>query len=147
VFQHVLNEVDKGSAQRLDGEVRRVMALVNDVTADRGAISRAAASCAEVIDGIAQRMVSAQFDSAMTRRLMKSIAADSDRIANQGERAAEQAAMAIDSLYIASKGQGRAGNEAQIRGAINSLFQLLQNPSNFNPSAFSRQMKAVDALL
>jgi hypothetical protein len=143
VFQLVLNEVDRSAAQQMDTEVKRVMELVSDITADKGQIARAAGVAAEVADGLAKRLVAAQFDKPMAMRLMKSIAADSERIASQGERTAEQAAMAIDSLYIANG----SPNEPQIRPAINGLFQLLQNPSAFQPEAFVRQMKNVEALL
>jgi hypothetical protein len=144
VFQLVLNEVDRAGAQQMDTEVKRVMELVSDITADKAQIARAAGAAADVADGLAKRLVSAQIDKAMAIRLMKSIAADSERIAWQGERTAEQAAMAIDSLYIAN---GSPGNESQIRPAINGLFQLLQNPSAYQPDAFVRQMKNVEALL
>jgi len=144
VFQLVLNEVDRAGAQQMDTEVKRVMELVSDITADKAQIARAAGAAADVADGLAKRLVSAQIDKAMAIRLMKSIAADSDRIAWQGERTAEQAAMAIDSLYIAN---GSPGNESQIRPAINGLFQLLQNPSAYQPDAFVRQMKNVETLL
>lgn len=147
VFQIVLKEVDRASSGQLDSEVKRMMLLVSDITADKGQISRTAASTAEVADQIAKKLASAQFDQAMAQRLVRSIVADSDNISSQGERAAEQAAMAIDSLYIAGKNNGRAGNEPLVRAAINSMFQLLQNPSTYNPSAFAKQLKAVGAVM
>ena len=74
--------------------------------------------------------------------------ADAERIAWQGERTAEQATMAIDTLFIASsRANGKTGNDGPVRTAINSLFQLLQNPSAYNPQTFARQMKNVEALL
>jgi hypothetical protein len=144
VFQVVLADVDRGSAQQLDSEVRRVMALVSDITADKVQIAQAANSAATVADGVARRLAGASFDQASAARILKRIAGDSERISSQGERAAEQAAMAIDSLYIAA---GANRNETQIRAAINGLFQLLQNPSAYQPAPFARQMKSVDALL
>jgi hypothetical protein len=147
VFQHVLNEVDRNAAGQLDSEVKKVMTLVSDITADKAQISHAASTAADVADNVARRLAGAQFDQAMAQRLLKSISADADHISSQGERAAEQAAMAMDSLFIASKSNGRAGNEAQVRSGMNALFQLLQNPSNYNPAAFSRQLKAVGASL
>jgi hypothetical protein len=143
IFQLVLSELDRSSAQQLDAEVKKVVALVGDVTADRNQIARAAAGTADVADGLARRMLGANIDQATARRLLKSIAADSDRIASQGERAAEQAAMAIDTLYIATT----AAENTQTRTAINGLFQLLQNPSAYSPQPFALQMKKVEALL
>ena len=111
-------------------------------------IAKVATAAAEVADAVARRMAAAQIDTARTNRLLKAIAADSERIAWQGERAAEQAAMAIDTLFIASaRANGKTGNDGPERAAINGLFQLLQNPSAYNPQAFARQMKSVEALL
>jgi len=148
IFQLVAGEIDRSSAQQLDSEVKKVLALVSDIAADKTQIAKAAASAAEVADAVAKRMSAAQIDTARTNRLLKVIAADSERIAWQGERTAEQATMAIDTLFIASsRANGKTGNDGPVRAAINGLFQLLQNPSAYNPQTFARQMKNVEALL
>ena len=146
VFQVVANDVDSAGAGQLAGDVRRVYDLVSNITADRGQIASAANAAAESADRMARRMAGVQFDAAMTMRLMKGISADADRIAAQGERSAEQAAMALDSLYIAYSTVEKTGNE-QMRAAINGLFQTFENQSAFTPGAFSRQMKNVSGLL
>jgi hypothetical protein len=143
VFQLVIEELDRSSAQQLDAEVKKVIALVSDVTADRNQIARAASATADMADATARRIVGLQIDPAAAKRLLKNIAGDSDRIAQQGERGAEQAAMAIDTLYIATS----PTENSSMRAAINGLFQLLQNPSAYNPQAFAAQMKNVEALL
>ena len=83
----------------------------------------------------------------MTMRLLQNISNDADEISNDGERAAEQAAMALDSLFIAYARAEKAANAADVRTAINGLFQQLQNPSNYNPADFARQMRKVNSLL
>jgi hypothetical protein len=35
----------------------------------------------------------------------------------------------------------------EVRAAINGLFQQLENPSNYNPADFSKQMRKVGAAL
>lgn len=148
VFQLVAAEIDRASAQQLDAEVKNVLALVGDITADKTQIAKAATSAAQVADDVAKRIAAAQMDTERTNRLLKAITADSERIAFQGERTAEQAAMAIDTLYIASsRAAGKDGNEGPVRVAINGMFQLLQNPSAYNPTSFARAMKGVEALL
>ncbi len=52
-----------------------------------------------------------------------------DGIAEQGERSAEQATMALDSLFIAYTKNGKLANDSQIRAAINGLFRQLDDPS------------------
>lgn len=148
VFQLVAMEMDRNSAQQLDSEVKKVLALVSDIAADKTQIAKAATSAAEVADGMAKRLAAAPIDTARTNRLLKAIVAESERISWQGERAAEQAAMAIDTLFIASShANGKTGNDGPVRAAINGLFRLLQNPSSYTPQAFARQMKSVEALL
>src|SRR6185369_13769588 len=123
IFQLVAAEIDRNSAQQLDSEVKKVLALVSDVTADKAQVAKVAAAAAELADAVAKRMATAQIDTARSNRLLKAIAADSERISWQGERAAEQAAMAIDTLFIvSSRANGKTGNEGPVRVAINGLF-------------------------
>jgi hypothetical protein len=83
----------------------------------------------------------------MTLRLMKSIAGDADFIAEQGERSAEQATMALDSLFIAYAANGSAANDQQIRASIRALFQQLEDPSAYNGFNFARALKNLSSLL
>jgi hypothetical protein len=144
VFGVILNQVDRDSAARLDASLKRVNQLVTDVRADPAQIAQAATAAAAVADEVAHRMPRLKVDGAAGWRLMKAIAANSDRIADAGERSAEQAAMVLDSLFIASA----KGNSApQLSAAISALFQLVENPSAYNPSAFAEQMRSVGALV
>jgi hypothetical protein len=55
--------------------------------------------------------------------------------------------MALDSLFIAYARTEKLANAADVRAAINGLFQQLENPSNYNPADFSKQMRKVGSLL
>ena len=55
--------------------------------------------------------------------------------------------MALDSLFIAYAKTEKVANVTDIRAAINGLFQQLENPSNYNPADYSRQMRKVGSLL
>ena len=68
-------------------------------------------------------------------RLLHAIAADAGEIAPRGERAAEQAAMALDTLYSATSG-GPGGESAAVRAAFDELFQQFQSPSTYDPLRF-----------
>jgi len=83
----------------------------------------------------------------MTLRLLQRISSDADEISSEGERAAEQAAMAIDSLFIAYSRNEKPADAAGVRTAINGLFQQLENPSAYNPADFANQMRKVNSLL
>ena len=87
----------------------------------------------------------AQYDQARNERLLKVIANDADAIAKQGERAAEQATMSVDSLYIA---EAKAGmTSPATRAAIDKLFTQVKNPSGYNAPQFAASMKQVAATL
>ena len=80
--------------------------------------------------------------------MLQAIARDGDYISRQGERAAEQAAMALQSLYLAYASQTHAANDTrdtQIRAALKALFQQVENPSAYNAPKFAEAMRALSA--
>jgi hypothetical protein len=83
----------------------------------------------------------------MTLRTLERITDDAESLALADERAAEQAAMAVDSLYIAYAKNSKPANEAEIRAAINALFQQLENPSAYNADQFAAALRLLRPLL
>jgi hypothetical protein len=147
VFRRVIQEADRAASQQLESENARVSALVTALGSDRRQIAAQATGAADVADRLAQRLAGMKFDQAMTLRLMKSISGDAESIAEQGERSAEQATMALDSLFIAYTKNGRLANETTIRSGIKGLFQQLEDPSAYNGFKFAREMKVLNSLL
>ena len=147
VLRQVVQQADPAAAQQLSSEVDKVSALVTALGSDRKQVSAESTSASEIADRLAQRLNGMTFDQPMTLRLMKSIAADGDSIANQGERAAEQATMALDSLFVAYTKNARLANEAQIRASLNALFKQLEDPSAYNGFQFAAALKSFSALL
>jgi hypothetical protein len=90
---------------------------------------------------------SAPYDPAVTLHLLQKISADADDIAGQGEHAAAQAAMALQSLFVAYDRNDKLPNASELRSTISGLFQQLENPSAYDPARFARQMRQVNALL
>jgi hypothetical protein len=147
VFQRVIQEIDPGAGQQLDAELKQVSTLVTDLATDRKKLATVATNGSQIADRLAKRLVAEKFDQASTLRLLKGISGDADRISAQGERAAEQAAMALESLFVAYSTNGKVANQEQLRTAINSLFRQLDDPSSYRPDKFAAQMRAVNALL
>jgi hypothetical protein len=139
VFKHLVREVDSRTAQQLDEELNKVASLVTDLQPNRDEIADHAARVAELSGRLASELNGMTFDKARTARLMKQISADADYISNNGERCAEQATMALDSLYIAYSKDGTPNPE--VKQAINALFQQLENPSAYNGRKFAAQLK------
>jgi len=79
--------------------------------------------------------------------MMQRITDDAENIAVADERAAEQAAMALDSLYIAYAKDTRPTNDPEVRGAINALFQQLENPSAYNADQFAAALRRIRPML
>jgi hypothetical protein len=147
VFRELAHQVDNEAATRLDDQVAQIAKMLSQLNPDREGVAAAAASTASLSSQIAARIETQPYDAAMTMRLLQRISNDADEISNEGERAAEQAAMALDSLFIAWSRNAKPANEADIRAAINGLFQQLENPSAYNPPDFARQMRKVNSLL
>ncbi len=147
VLRLVMQEADAAAAQQLSAEMDKVYALVTSLKSDRAQVAAEASSTAQIADRLAERLNGMKFDQPMTLRLMKNIASDADSIAAQGERPAEQATMALDSLFVAFTKNGRMGNDAQIRAGINGLFKQLEDPSAYNGFQFAGALKNLGALL
>jgi hypothetical protein len=147
VFRELAHQVDNDAAARLDDQVAQISRMLSQLNPDRDGVASAAASTASLASQLAARIEAQPYDSAMTLRLLQRISNDAEEISNQGERAAEQAAMALDSLFIAYNRNETMANSAGVRAAINGLFQQLENPSAYNPADFARQMGKVNSLL
>jgi ABC-type transporter Mla subunit MlaD len=147
VFRELAHQVDDAGASRLDDQVAQIAKLLSQLTPDRDAVSSTAAGAASLSNQLAGRIETQRYDAAMAMRLLQKISSDADDISGEGERAAEQAAMALDSLFIAYTHTEKMANAADVRAAINGLFQQLENPSNYNPADFARQMRKVNSLL
>ena len=147
IFRQLAHQVDNDLATRLDIQVAQLAKSLSQLNPDRDAVAAAAGNAAAISKQLAAKIETQPYDAAVTMRLLHDISGHADEISNEGERAAEQAAMALDSLFIAYARMVKPGNSADIRAAINGLFQQLENPSNYNPADFSNQMRKLDSLL
>ncbi len=147
VFRVLMRQVDPHAAEPLDAHLTKLAELMSKLDPDRDAVVSAAKESARLTESLVGRIETLPYDQAMTLRLLRSIASGADEIAGQGERAAEQAAMALDSLFVAYTRNAKPADEAEIRAAINGLFQQVENPSAYNQFQFAKQMKKVNALL
>ena len=145
VFRHFAKSVDPSAAAELDRDLSEVYALASDLQPDRARLASAADTAARAASMLEGEVRSAAYDAARTSALMSAIAGDADAISFSGERSAEQATMALDSLYIAQTKQ--SAPQPAVRSAIDGLYKMLENPSAYNAPAFAAQMHRVrDAL-
>ena len=114
---------------------------------DRAVVASAALSAAPLAQQIAERMATMKYDQTITLRMLQGITDNAEEIAISDERTAEQAAMALDSLYIAYSKDTKPSNAAEARASINQLFQQLENPSSYNADQFAAALRRIRPLL
>ncbi len=147
VFRYGAAETDAGTAAKLESEMATLGGLMGQLSGDREQIAASAERAADLVNSLARAMNSRSYDQAFTLQVMRKIAGDSHAISQQGQRAAGQAAMSLDSLFGVYKMHARNPDEAEIKGAISGLFQQLDDPSAYNAPRFAAQMQKVSALL
>jgi hypothetical protein len=143
VLRVVLRSVDPALASQLDKDFNDVYGLASRINTDRNELAQRSTRAAATADQVAQRLNAMTVDREKAAQMMSAIVANSDELAAQGTRTAEQAAMAIEALMAA---QGR-GNQADVKAAVDALFRQLDNPSSYNGYNFAAQMKRVSSLV
>lgn len=147
VFRLLAKQIDSANAQELDRQLLTVSAEMSKLNPDRRIVVEAAAAAAPLAERIAERLSTMQYDQAITLRMLQRIADDAENISISDERAAEQAVMALDSLYIAYSKDAKPADAAEARAAINALFQQLENPSSYNADQFAAALRRIRPLL
>ena len=109
---------------------------------DRAAVASEASVAAPIAQRMAERLAAMPYDQELALRMLQQITSDAENISLADERAAEQATMAIDSLYIAYSKETKPKNAEEVRSAINGLFQQLENPSSYNADQFAAALAA-----
>jgi Cytochrome c554 and c-prime len=147
VFRLLAKQIDANAAQELDKQIAAVGSEMSKLTPDRNAVASAATAAAPVAQRFAERLSTMQYDGALALQMLQKICDNADAISLSDERAAEQAAMAVDSLYIAYSKDAKPANAEEVRSAINVLFQQLENPSAYNADQFAASLRRIRALL
>lgn len=147
VFRLLAKQIDSRSGMELDRQLLAVSDEMNKLNPDRNVVAVAASAAAPLAQRIAERVATMQYDQAVALRMLQRISDDAENIALADERAAEQATMAMDSLYIAYSRDAKPSNAAEVRSAINGLFQQLENPSAYNADQFASALRKIRPLL
>lgn len=147
VFRLLAKQIDSANGQELDRQLLTVSTEMSKLNPDRRVVADAAAAAAPLAQRIAERLSTMQYDQAITLRMLQRIADAAENISISDERAAEQAVMALDSLYIAYSKDAKPADAAQARAAINALFQQLENPSSYNADQFAAALRRIRPLL
>jgi hypothetical protein len=147
IFHELVAQTDSEGTERLDSELTELAKLMSQLNPDREAVATAASSSARLVSELSSKVETTPNDTATTLKMMQKISGDADSVSAQGEHAAAQAAMAMQSLFVAYDRNQQLHNSAEVRVAISELFQELQNPSAYDPAKFAARMRQVNALL
>ena len=147
VFRLLAKQIDSANAQELDRQMLLVSDEMGKLNLDRNAVAAAASAAAPLAQRIAERLATMPYDQSIVLRMLQRISDDAENIALADERAAEQATMALDSLYIAYSRETKPANAPEVRAAINALFQQLENPSAYNADQFASALRRIRPLL
>jgi hypothetical protein len=147
VFRYAAAEMSPQAGKQLDADIAKLSSLLGQLNGNKEEVTATAKQAAGIAAEIARQMNARTYDRGFTLRVMRSIARDGDSISLGGQRAAEQAAMALDSLFVAYQGKVKAASDREIRAAINGLFQQLDNPSAYNAPRFAASLERLGALL
>jgi len=141
------SSAEMGVARSLSTEVEKLYAIMSTVSPDRTKAAAQARTTGDEADRMVRQIAAASFDQTRTKQLFQAIARDAGYISLQGERAAEQAAMVLQSLYLAYAAQARPANDVQIRATLKALFQQVENPSSYDAPKFADAMRALSQVL
>ena len=147
IFRLLAKQIDSANGQELDRQLLTVSTEMSKLNPDRRIVADAAAAAAPLAQRIAVRLSTMPYDQAITLRMLQRITDDAENISISDERAAEQAVMALDSLYIAYSKDAKPADTAEARAAINALFQQLENPSSYNADQFAAALRRIRPLL
>ena len=147
VFRLLAKQIDSANAQELDRRLLEVSDEMSKLSPDRNVVAASASAAAPIAQRFADRLAAMQYDQALVLRMLQHISDDAETISLADERAAEQAVMAMDSLYIAYSKDAKPSNAAEVRAAINELFRQLENPSAYNADQFAASLRRIRPML
>ncbi|MEO8673817.1 MAG: cytochrome c family protein [Tahibacter sp.] len=144
MYRHVLAAVDKGAAQQLLEQTR---ALHRATTESRDATIAAAKKLRSMLGESMPRVAAHQFDAASLNIILADIEADAQRGEFRDYDAAEQAAMAAQSVIVAFEASGaidKTKGEA-LHGKLDAVYATLKSDTGWSMSSFQSAIKALRA--
>jgi len=142
--RRVLQALDGQNAQDLDGVMAKLQIEASRLVAKPDEVVSLATQGRGIVDRGIERALTGSLSADMAAAMLRGIFADAPQIAERGERAAEQAAMAAEVLVTAiAKARGQDANAS--KDAFAELFKQFEAPSAYEPSRFVAAIKRVEA--
>jgi hypothetical protein len=147
VFRLLAKQIDSTNAQELDRRLSEVSDEMSKLNPDRNVVVASASGAVPIAQRFGQQLAAMQYDRVIVLRMLQRISEDAETISLADERAAEQGAMAVDSLYIAYSKDTKPSNADEVRAAINELFRQLENPSAYNADQFAASLRRIGPMV
>ncbi len=142
MFRHVLAPVDKAAATRVLEQVR---GLHQATTQSREATFAAARKLHATIEGLLPTVAAFNYGPESLNVILSSIEADADRGEYRDYAAAEQVAMAAQSVVVAFENDGKVDGEkaTQLRSRLDALYATIKNEDSWSRDKFRSALAAL----
>ena len=144
MYRHVLAAVDAGAARRIGEQTR---ALHQATTRDRNATYAAARALRETIRSTLPGVGAHDFADGTLGRILQSLVDDADRGEFRDYAAAEQAAMAAQSVVVAFQNAGNVDAERTqlLQARVDALYAAVDNDERYAMGRFVGALKELRA--
>jgi len=142
--RRVLAAYDAPSEQELAGVMDTLQIESSRLAVRPDEVAALAGQARAIVDRGLAKAIAATPSAEVAASMLRGIYADVPQIAERGERAAEQAAMAAETL-TAALAKGRGQDPAAAKPAFNELFTQFESPSAYDPRLFVAAMKKVES--
>ncbi len=144
MFRHVLAPVDKAAAARVLGDTR---SLHQATTQSHEATFVAARRLKTTIDELLPKVAQHDYDAASLDAILASIAADGARGEFRDFAAAEQVAMAVQSVVVAFKNSGKLdqAKAERLQTRLDALYAAVKDENDYAMTRFEAALKELRA--
>ncbi len=144
--RRVLDAWDSAAASELDVAMTRLQIEASRLRAKEDEVVRIAGEARAIVDRGIAKALGASPTADSTTRLLRSILSDAPAIAERGERAAEQTAMAIETLATALS-RARGQEPGALKAPFAEVFQQFESPSSYDPRRFVASIRKLESFL
>src|SRR5258708_2606011 len=144
--RRVLQAWEPQAAPDLDGVMAKLQIEASRLSVRSDEVASLATQARAIVDRGINRALTSMATPEMASSMLRGLFADAPAIAERGERAAEQAAMAVEVLSTAIA-KSRGQDPAAMKGTFTELFQQFESPSSYDPRKFTAAMKKAESAI
>jgi hypothetical protein len=144
--RRVLQAWDPQASTELDGVMTKLQIEATRLKVKEDEVASLAGQARGIVDRGINKALTSTPTADMASAMLRGIFADTPQIAERGERAAEQAAMAVETLATAIA-KSRGQDPASMKATFTELFQQFESPSSYDPRRFTAAMKKAESAI